>query len=388
MKFIRNLLTALGKPEIIDLCEWPGAHQKPVMEFLAATFKAKPLAHWMEWLATLDICYGPVNTLPEAIADPNLLKRGAIVVGRRRPQALRAGRALQGRAVAAALSRAAARRAHRGGAGALAERGEFLEQTTRSASATRSSAGRDGSAMIARVSRASASCCHAEPQPRSAPPAAPQSTGTITFVGESRRDRRSSSASCMTAGSAGYAQARAICLARRIPTMVATCGPAAAREYEPEDRDVPRFERRKHFYERCGRAMPGGSQDRALLVAHVALAEGRCRLQGRRGAGRHASPDNIDHRWSMTMQRRVIWSPWPLSSRLSPRVALAAGHVGRHLRLRDRAWERSRWHRPVRHPTLTINGADCRIDAEGVPDRRAHPLQGRRPTATSSTSPS
>jgi len=80
MKFIRNLLTVLGKPEMVDVCEWPGAHQKPVMEFLAATFKAKPLKHWMEWLAKLDICYGPVNTLPEAIADPNLLKRGAIVV--------------------------------------------------------------------------------------------------------------------------------------------------------------------------------------------------------------------------------------------------------------------------------------------------------------------
>ena len=50
------------------------------MDFLAATFREKPLAHWMEWLDTLDICYGPVNTLPEAIADPNLLKRGAIVM--------------------------------------------------------------------------------------------------------------------------------------------------------------------------------------------------------------------------------------------------------------------------------------------------------------------
>jgi crotonobetainyl-CoA:carnitine CoA-transferase CaiB-like acyl-CoA transferase len=39
MKFIRNLLTALGKPEFIALCEWPGAHQKPVMDFLAATFR-------------------------------------------------------------------------------------------------------------------------------------------------------------------------------------------------------------------------------------------------------------------------------------------------------------------------------------------------------------
>ena len=64
MKFIRNLLTALGKPDMIEVCEWPGAHQKPVMEFLAATFRSKPLAHWMERLAKLDICYGPVNTLP------------------------------------------------------------------------------------------------------------------------------------------------------------------------------------------------------------------------------------------------------------------------------------------------------------------------------------
>src|SRR5260370_884162 len=79
MKFIRNLLGALGKPEMVALCEWPGLHQKPVMDFLAATFREKPLAHWMQWLDTLDICYGPVNTLPEAIADANLIKRGAIV---------------------------------------------------------------------------------------------------------------------------------------------------------------------------------------------------------------------------------------------------------------------------------------------------------------------
>ena len=79
MKFIKNLLGALGKSEWAELCEWPGVHQKPVMDFLAATFKAKPLKHWMAYLATLDICYGPVNTLPEAIAEANLLKRGFMV---------------------------------------------------------------------------------------------------------------------------------------------------------------------------------------------------------------------------------------------------------------------------------------------------------------------
>lgn len=80
MKFIKNLLGALGRPEMAPLCEWPGAHQKPVMDFLDATFKTKSLAHWMQWLETLDICYGPVSTLPEAIADKNLAKRGAIVM--------------------------------------------------------------------------------------------------------------------------------------------------------------------------------------------------------------------------------------------------------------------------------------------------------------------
>jgi crotonobetainyl-CoA:carnitine CoA-transferase CaiB-like acyl-CoA transferase len=80
MKFVKNLLGALGRPELAPLCEWPGVHQKPVMEFLEVTFRQKPLAYWMEWLAALDICYGPVNTLPEAIADPNLLKRGAVLM--------------------------------------------------------------------------------------------------------------------------------------------------------------------------------------------------------------------------------------------------------------------------------------------------------------------
>jgi len=79
MKFVKNLLGALGRPELAPLCEWPGPHQKPVMELFEATFRQKPLKHWMDWLATLDICYGPVNTLPEAIEDSNLLQRGMIV---------------------------------------------------------------------------------------------------------------------------------------------------------------------------------------------------------------------------------------------------------------------------------------------------------------------
>ncbi len=78
-KFIHNLLGALGRPELAELClRGPGPHQRPVIDFLAAEFHKKPLAEWHSYLATLDVCYGRVNTLPEAVAHPNLTERGMV----------------------------------------------------------------------------------------------------------------------------------------------------------------------------------------------------------------------------------------------------------------------------------------------------------------------
>jgi crotonobetainyl-CoA:carnitine CoA-transferase CaiB-like acyl-CoA transferase len=78
-KFIHNLLGALGRPEFAELClRGPGPHQRPVIDFLSDEFRKKPLARWQDFLATLDVCYGRVNTLPEAVAHPNLTKRGMI----------------------------------------------------------------------------------------------------------------------------------------------------------------------------------------------------------------------------------------------------------------------------------------------------------------------
>ena len=68
--------------------------------FPAATFRKRSLAEWMDCLAGLDICYGPVNTLPEAIADPNL-RAAPWCHGRSWTPPHCAGDALQGRAVAA-----------------------------------------------------------------------------------------------------------------------------------------------------------------------------------------------------------------------------------------------------------------------------------------------
>jgi crotonobetainyl-CoA:carnitine CoA-transferase CaiB-like acyl-CoA transferase len=67
MKFVRNLLGALGRLDLAPLCEKPGPHQQPVMDLLEQTFRAKTLEQNLAFLAPLDVCYAPVHTLPEAL---------------------------------------------------------------------------------------------------------------------------------------------------------------------------------------------------------------------------------------------------------------------------------------------------------------------------------
>jgi crotonobetainyl-CoA:carnitine CoA-transferase CaiB-like acyl-CoA transferase len=51
IKFVRNLLGKLGRPDLVPLCErGPGPHQQPVIEFLQGVFREQPLAHWCAWL--------------------------------------------------------------------------------------------------------------------------------------------------------------------------------------------------------------------------------------------------------------------------------------------------------------------------------------------------
>ena len=73
-KFVRALLGALGRLDLAPLCEKPGAHQKPVMDLLEGFFGGKTLAEGISFLSKLDVCYAPVNTLPEALDQGHLLK--------------------------------------------------------------------------------------------------------------------------------------------------------------------------------------------------------------------------------------------------------------------------------------------------------------------------
>ncbi|MDR3507984.1 MAG: CaiB/BaiF CoA-transferase family protein [Caulobacteraceae bacterium] len=78
-KFAENLLTGLGRPDLIAAARTPpGEGQAPVRAFLAETFKSKALADWEAWFEGRDVCWAPVRSLAEAYADPFLTQRGML----------------------------------------------------------------------------------------------------------------------------------------------------------------------------------------------------------------------------------------------------------------------------------------------------------------------
>jgi crotonobetainyl-CoA:carnitine CoA-transferase CaiB-like acyl-CoA transferase len=80
IKFARNLLTALGRPDLIELCELPpGRDQQPVRAFLEAAFKGRTQAEWVAWMADKDVAFAPVKTLCQALDDPQVRHREMVV---------------------------------------------------------------------------------------------------------------------------------------------------------------------------------------------------------------------------------------------------------------------------------------------------------------------
>src|SRR5690606_34279954 len=57
----------------------PGPHQAPVMEFLEQAFGQATRAEWEARLEALDMCFGGVNTLPQALQDPHTQARAIVM---------------------------------------------------------------------------------------------------------------------------------------------------------------------------------------------------------------------------------------------------------------------------------------------------------------------
>lgn len=79
-KFAVELLGALGRPDLIPLASEPaGEAQRPLMEFLRATFAQRTRDEWTAWLADRNIAFAPVLDFREALAQPHIAQRQLLV---------------------------------------------------------------------------------------------------------------------------------------------------------------------------------------------------------------------------------------------------------------------------------------------------------------------
>jgi len=76
-KFWVELCTRLGRPDLVER-QFPrdAAERAATMAELAAIFHTKTRDEWVAELGGTDACVGPVNTLVEAFADPQVRARG------------------------------------------------------------------------------------------------------------------------------------------------------------------------------------------------------------------------------------------------------------------------------------------------------------------------
>ncbi|MFZ5572775.1 MAG: CaiB/BaiF CoA transferase family protein [Thermodesulfobacteriota bacterium] len=74
LRFWKVLCDHLGVPEYIPL-QYDDARRKEIIGFMRKTFRGKTMAEWEREFGDLDICFGPVKRLDEAMQDPQLRSR-------------------------------------------------------------------------------------------------------------------------------------------------------------------------------------------------------------------------------------------------------------------------------------------------------------------------
>ncbi|MGH6953227.1 MAG: CaiB/BaiF CoA transferase family protein [Alphaproteobacteria bacterium] len=80
VKFAATLLTALGRPDLVELCRLPpGPGQDPVKRFFEEVFLTRTRAEWVEWFHDKDVCFAPVRDLQEAYDDPQARAREMVL---------------------------------------------------------------------------------------------------------------------------------------------------------------------------------------------------------------------------------------------------------------------------------------------------------------------
>ena len=71
-KFLLNFLQAVGRPELARLAAGGAAERDQLRAELRTIFASRTRAAWIDCLAEVDTCFAPVNTLDEAMHDPQV----------------------------------------------------------------------------------------------------------------------------------------------------------------------------------------------------------------------------------------------------------------------------------------------------------------------------
>lgn len=78
-KFVANLLSALGREDLIPLGSAPAGQQGALIEFLRDTFARRTRDEWVAWFADKDVAFAPVLDFREALDHPHIAERGLLV---------------------------------------------------------------------------------------------------------------------------------------------------------------------------------------------------------------------------------------------------------------------------------------------------------------------
>jgi crotonobetainyl-CoA:carnitine CoA-transferase CaiB-like acyl-CoA transferase len=76
--FWRNLCVALGVEEFIPDQFIEGSRREEMFRVIRGKFLQKSQAEWLQELGPIDICFGPVNSVADSFADPQVQARGMI----------------------------------------------------------------------------------------------------------------------------------------------------------------------------------------------------------------------------------------------------------------------------------------------------------------------
>jgi crotonobetainyl-CoA:carnitine CoA-transferase CaiB-like acyl-CoA transferase len=76
LKFAENLLTALGRPDLIPHATRDAGEQGELIAFLRETFATRTRDAWTTWFADKDVAFAPVLDFREALDEPHVAQRG------------------------------------------------------------------------------------------------------------------------------------------------------------------------------------------------------------------------------------------------------------------------------------------------------------------------